>query len=883
LTGNPAIAPFGSDTVILTGTPVGAFVDKNVGTAKAISVSGVGLSGTDGANYVLAAPTSLTANITPAPLLVDGYTVANNVYDGTTDSTLLGAGSHQPIGSDNVVVVGQPTGAFSSKNVGTRSVTLSGLALGGTDGGNYTAVPSSALTADITPAVLAISGVTANNKVYDATTAATLGGTATAAAFGSDVVGVGGTPVATFSSKNVGTGKAVAVSGYALTGADAANYSVAQPAGLTADVTPATLLISGVTAASKVYDGTAAATINGTPGVAALGSDVVIVAGAPTASFASKDVGTGKTVLISGLGLSGTDASNYLVGTGALVATADITPATLTYLATPVAQTAGLAIPPLTGTVGGFVAGESAQTATTGTAAFTTSATIASAAGRYAIVGSGLAATNYVFVQDAGNATALTLNSSQPEVIVAKTSVEAAPQQALQLMARPTPPADPGLGGVVDLVPPPSKGSTGSTESASSTAVAAAATSASPSSTPSATALAAPTAFEPVTLSDLSVDALAGMLDARVQYKKVLFADAIAALEKNAALADMPPCRTRTEAAAGGCIVTAALKRELQAKSTRPDATASAAPTPAPAAAPAPALAPAPAAAPATAAAPAPAPAVAAAPATVFDPSAPPLLTANARRVINASLPQIQRKVALVIGIDRYDDPSIPALANAVGDARAIGKVLESQLGYETVVLENATKKSVVTALNALAVELGPKDSVVLYYAGHGELVEATKLGYWQLSDSDPKRPETWLSNADIGKMVAQLEASQVALISDSCYSGSLVTDQRIRAASAAIDPAQVLSRKSVVVMSSGGNEPVADAGKQGHSPFAYSLINNLRQLAAWQPGGNVFERVRFAVAKELPQRPQYGAFAAGGYQGGDYLFEQRQLETGTP
>ena len=250
--------------------------------------------------------------------------------------------------------------------------------------------------------------------------------------------------------------------------------------------------------------------------------------------------------------------------------------------------------------------------------------------------------------------------------------------------------------------------------------------------------------------------------------------------------------------------------------------------------------------------------------------------------MLNASLPQIQRKVALVIGVDRYDDPTIPKLANAVGDARAIGKVLESQMGYETVVLENATKKSVVAALNGLAVELGAKDSLILYYAGHGELVESTKLGYWQLADSDPKRPETWLSNTDIGRMVAHIEASQVALISDSCYSGSLVTDQRIRAAVGPVDPAQVLSHKSVVVMSSGGNEPVADAGKEGHSPFAWNLMNNLRQLSAWQPGGNVFERVRFAVAKELPQRPQYGAFGAAGHQaGGDYLFEQRKLEPG--
>ena len=42
-----------------------------------------------------------------------------------------------------------------------------------------------------------------------------------------------------------------------------------------------------------------------------------------------------------------------------------------------------------------------------------------------------------------------------------------------------------------------------------------------------------------------------------------------------------------------------------------------------------------------------------------------PLLAGGARRVRNASLPQIQRKVALVIGVDRYADSTIPTLANA--------------------------------------------------------------------------------------------------------------------------------------------------------------------------------------------------------------------------
>jgi hypothetical protein len=360
LTGTPNVTPLPGDSVSLSGTPVGAFADKNVGTAKPVSVSNVGLSGTDGANYVLAAPTSLTANITPAPLLIDGYTAANKVYDGTTVATLLGTGSYEPIGSDNVVVVGQPVGTFSSKNVGTRSVTLGGLALGGADGGNYTAVTQSALAADITPAPLAITGVTANNKVYDATTAATLGGSAVAAAFGSDAVSVGGTPVASFSDKNVGTGKSRRRQRLRAgrrrrrqlhrraAERPERQHHPGHPADQRRDRRQ-----QGLRRHHQRDDQRHGR-------VAALGSDIVTVAGTPSASFSSKDVGSGKSVLISGLSLGGADAGNYLVGSAALVATADITPATLRYVAAPVSQTAGLEIPPLTGTVGGFVAGESA-------------------------------------------------------------------------------------------------------------------------------------------------------------------------------------------------------------------------------------------------------------------------------------------------------------------------------------------------------------------------------------------------------------------------------------------------------------------------------------------------------------------------------------------
>ena len=88
--------------------------------------------------------------------------------------------------------------------------------------------------------------------MYDGTTVATLGGTATVAAFGSDVVTVGGTGSGAFADSSIGAGKAVTVSGFAFGGTDAGNYTIVQPTGVTADITafaappPAATPVSGV-------------------------------------------------------------------------------------------------------------------------------------------------------------------------------------------------------------------------------------------------------------------------------------------------------------------------------------------------------------------------------------------------------------------------------------------------------------------------------------------------------------------------------------------------------------------------------------------------------------------------------------------------------------
>jgi hypothetical protein len=245
-----------------------------------------------------------------------------------------------------------------------------------------------------------------------------------------------------------------------------------------------------------------------------------------------------------------------------------------------------------------------------------------------------------------------------------------------------------------------------------------------------------------------------------------------------------------------------------------------------------------------------------------------------------AAVPQIQRKIALVIGIDHYADARIPSLDGALKDANAVADVFARKLGYETVVVQDASREAIFRALNRLALQARPEDSVLIYYAGHGDLIEKTRIGYWIPANASVDRPQTWISNNDIGRLLSLISASQVALVSDSCFSGSLIAGDALRSTSGEADPGTLLRHRSAVVMSSGGNEPVADLGKNGHSPFAWNLMRNLEKVASWRPGSNVFEQVRQAVVREVPQHPRYGPAVAGRHEaGGDYLFETREYE----
>ncbi len=325
------------DTVTLDSSgATGTFDSKNAGTGKTVTIAGLTLGGADADKYVLAATTT-TANISAATLTVDGITAAGKVYNGTTTAALdTSAASLVGVvsGDDVTLDTTGAAGTFDTKNVGTGiSVTVSDLALAGADAGNYTLTEPST-TADITAATLTLTGLTAANKTYDGTTAATLdtsGVVLEGVVPGDDVTLDVSGATATFDTKDVGTGITVTVSGLALAGADAGNYIASMPSSLTADITPAVLSVSGITASDKVYDGTTDATIDTSGATLAgvvPGEDVNLDASGAVGTFDTKDAGTGKTVTVSGLLLTGADIGNYTLGV--VTTTADVTAVTLT-------------------------------------------------------------------------------------------------------------------------------------------------------------------------------------------------------------------------------------------------------------------------------------------------------------------------------------------------------------------------------------------------------------------------------------------------------------------------------------------------------------------------------------------------------------------------
>ncbi len=352
--------------------------------------------------------------ITPASLTASLVGTVSKTYDGTTTATLSSDNFALSgvLGGDNVSLSFPTSGTYDTKDVGSRkTVSVDGLSLVGANPSNYTLANDSVSgpVGMIVPASVTVTGLTAQNKVYDGTTSAVINTSSATLSSGvisgDDVTLVTAGAVGAFVNSSVGTNEQVDVTGLSLSGTDAGNYTIATPAIATASITPAPLTVTA-NPATMVYGGLVPTLTYTATGL--VGRDTVTTAlTGSLATTATSKSSVGDYPITQGT-LTAVDGDYTITFTGS---TLSITPAPLTITANDVSTVYGAPLPALTASYSGFVNNDTAASLTT-PPSLTTPATATSPVGTYPISVSGASSSDYTITYVPGTITIAKAGSS---------------------------------------------------------------------------------------------------------------------------------------------------------------------------------------------------------------------------------------------------------------------------------------------------------------------------------------------------------------------------------------------------------------------------------------------------------------------------------------
>ena len=248
-------------------------------------------------------------------------------------------------------------------------------------------------------------------------------------------------------------------------------------------------------------------------------------------------------------------------------------------------------------------------------------------------------------------------------------------------------------------------------------------------------------------------------------------------------------------------------------------------------------------------------------------------------------------RYALVIGNEDYiADDVFPDLSTPHEDAEAVANLLSGKFGFKTeievsgtrhpLVLKDAGRDDINKALTLLRRGLTKHDVLMIYYAGHGEIIEETGDAFWVPVDGRHDEDTSWLSSDDLRRALKRMKARSVLIVADSCFAGGMDRSPRELKY---FDPAnreralkKAAELQSRVFMTSGGEEPVQDVDRldAGHSPFAGAFLRGLSTIEHDVfSTRELFDLIYNYVYGNNPQEPQFKQLRDSGHLGGDFVF----------
>jgi hypothetical protein len=274
-------------------------------------------------------------------------------------------------------------------------------------------------------------------------------------------------------------------------------------------------------------------------------------------------------------------------------------------------------------------------------------------------------------------------------------------------------------------------------------------------------------------------------------------------------------------------------------------------------------------------------------------------LTGCGRAAVAAS----PRRLALLIGVNKYQDPAIPRLAGSENDVRNWADVLTRRFGFaagdvRTLIDEQATKAAVKDAFKRHLVAQATADTVVVVaISSHGTQVfdesgdEKTdgldeSFVLYDSHLNNGQGPHNQLIDDEVNELITQLNAKtkHVVFIADSCFSGTVTRAAGVTRALPPTDRDKQLAAQRVgtsrgfvadapetikpegggaryVLISAASSTEEAherQVGERSHGALTWFLTAALRHADADASYHDVFETVRQDVTAAFPsQHPQ--------------------------
>jgi hypothetical protein len=233
----------------------------------------------------------------------------------------------------------------------------------------------------------------------------------------------------------------------------------------------------------------------------------------------------------------------------------------------------------------------------------------------------------------------------------------------------------------------------------------------------------------------------------------------------------------------------------------------------------------------------------------------------------------------LGIGINNYAHFS--KLFNARKDIEDVYKVLSASYHFESAYAEiltdeEATRNNILKKFKELRTKVKSDDRLLIYYSGHGYTED--ELGYWIPVGAQKGEIGDYISNSEVRELIKAIDAKHILLISDSCFSASLLVRDASRDSGGAFDDWERNHSRWVFISGKG----VVSDGKQGeNSPFAQAIIKRLEEVReeavnVVRLADDVIENVRFNYEQQAELSPLFGA----GHQGGQFIFHKAETES---